>query len=104
MGKCFVLSLKNIGDHLNFSCERVRQIQQEALAKLRKYKADEISTCLANLRSVPSKTLRTKQILSVRFSSFLKSGILSTIFVLNLVFFIKAVDNLQLLLGLATSF
>ena len=37
------LSLENIGDRLNFSRERVRQIQQEALAKLRKYKA-QIST------------------------------------------------------------
>ena len=34
------LSLKNIGERLNFSRERVRQIQQEALAKLRKCKAD----------------------------------------------------------------
>ncbi|RUT14148.1 RNA polymerase sigma factor [Chroococcidiopsis cubana SAG 39.79] len=34
------LSLKNIGERLNFSRERVRQIQQEALAKLRKCKVD----------------------------------------------------------------
>ncbi|PSB48552.1 RNA polymerase sigma factor, RpoD/SigA family [Cyanosarcina cf. burmensis CCALA 770] len=34
------LSLKNIGDQLNFSRERVRQIQQEALAKLRKCKTE----------------------------------------------------------------
>ncbi|PSB48940.1 RNA polymerase sigma factor, RpoD/SigA family [Cyanosarcina cf. burmensis CCALA 770] len=34
------LSLKNIGERLNFSRERVRQIQQEALAKLRKCKAE----------------------------------------------------------------
>lgn len=34
------LSLEKIGDRLNFSRERVRQIQQEALAKLRKCKAD----------------------------------------------------------------
>ena len=35
-----VLSLKNIGDRLNFSRKQVRQIQQEALAKLRKCKAE----------------------------------------------------------------
>ncbi|OWY64869.1 RNA polymerase subunit sigma [cyanobacterium TDX16] len=35
-----VLSLKNIGDRLNFSRKQVRQIQQEALTKLRKYKAE----------------------------------------------------------------
>jgi RNA polymerase nonessential primary-like sigma factor len=34
------LSLKNIGERLNFSRERVRQIQQEALAKLRQCKAE----------------------------------------------------------------
>ena len=34
------LSLKNIGERLNFSRERVRQIQQEALAKLRKCKTE----------------------------------------------------------------
>ena len=34
------LSLKNIGERLNFSRERGRQIQQEALAKLRQCKAE----------------------------------------------------------------
>ena len=34
------LSLKNIGERLNFSRERVRQIQQEALAKLRQCRVD----------------------------------------------------------------
>lgn len=79
------------------------QIQQEALAKLRKYKG-EIGNCLVNLQSVPLKTLRTEQLLSLKLPSFLKSAILSTIFMLKPVFFAKAVDDLQLLLGLATSF